>query len=176
VALTSLCHALTFTWRSGTFSSSLFYVDSTGFVSPKFIISGLLHGILIDSAPVQYFQVNKSKICDPATWSLCFARILVSLSRWRWCTSESRGGRWGAPIWEKKIKKQNLKVQLNFVKANFIKTNNSLRRSESSFPNRVLLILTKIQLFNSKNLCRTFYVSKHIVRSRSGVFFIKSNG
>ena len=29
-------------------------------------------------------------------------------------------------------------VQLNFVKVNFIKTNNSLRRSESSVPNRVL--------------------------------------
>ena len=68
------------------------------------------------------------------------------------------------------------KIQLNFVKANFIKTNNSLRRSESSVPNRVLLILTKIQLFKSKYLCRTFYVSKHILRSRRGVFFIKSNG
>jgi len=67
-------------------------------------------------------------------------------------------------------------VQLNFVKAKFIKTNNSLRRSKSSVPNRVLLILTKIQLFKSKYLCRIFYVSKHILRSRSGVFFIKSNG
>jgi len=68
------------------------------------------------------------------------------------------------------------KVQLNIVKANFIKTSNSLRRSESSVPNRALLILTKIQMFKSKYLCRTFYVSKHILRSRSGVFFIKSNG
>ena len=65
-----------------------------------------------------------------------------------------------------------LYIQLNFVKANFIKTNNSLRRSESL----VLLILTKIQLFKSKYLCQTFYVSNHILRSRSGVFFIKSNG
>ena len=70
----------------------------------------------------------------------------------------------------------NSKIQLNFIKANFIKTNNSLRRSKSSVPNRVLLILTKIQLFKSKYLCRTFYVSKHIFRSLSGVFFIKSNG
>jgi len=60
-------------------------------------------------------------------------------------------------------------VQLNFVKANFIKTNNLLRRSKSSVPNWVLLILTKIQLFRSKYLCRTFYVSMHILRSRSGV-------
>jgi len=30
-------------------------------------------------------------------------------------------------------------IQLNFVKANFIKTNNTLRRSESSVPNWVLL-------------------------------------
>ena len=44
-------------------------------------------------------------------------------------------------------------IQMNFVKANFIKTNNSLRRSKSSVPNRVLLILTKIQLFKSKYLC-----------------------
>ena len=50
----------------------------------------------------------------------------------------------------------NIYIQLNFVKANFIKTNNSLRRSKSSGPNRVLLILTKIQLFKSKYLCRTF--------------------
>ena len=58
-------------------------------------------------------------------------------------------------------------VQLNFVKANFIKTNNSLRRSENLVPNRVLLILTKIQLFNSKSkyLFQAFYVSKHILRS-----------
>jgi len=47
-------------------------------------------------------------------------------------------------------------IQLNFVKANFIKTNNSLRRSECSVSNRVLLILTKIQLFKLKYLCRTF--------------------
>ena len=67
-------------------------------------------------------------------------------------------------------------IQLNFVKANFIKTNNSVRRSESSVPNRILLILTKIQLFKSKYLCRTFYVSKHILRSQSGAFFIKLNG
>jgi len=67
------------------------------------------------------------------------------------------------------------KIQLNFVKANFIKMNNSLRRSKSSVPNRVLLISTKVQLFKSKYLCRTFYVSKHILRFRSGVFFIKSN-
>jgi len=44
--------------------------------------------VLIDSAPVQYFQVHKGELCDvmavgvevlaqPATWSLCFARILV---------------------------------------------------------------------------------------------------
>jgi len=59
-------------------------------------------------------------------------------------------------------------IQLNFVKANLIKMNNSLRRSESLVPNQVL-ILTKIQLFKSKYLCRTFYVLKHI-------FFIKSNG
>ena len=69
-----------------------------------------------------------------------------------------------------------LGIQLNFVKANFIKTNISLRRSKTSVPNRVLLILTKIQLVKSKYLCRTFYVSKHILRSRSGVFFIKSIG
>ena len=74
-------------------------------------------------------------------------------------------------------KHNNIKnIQLNFVKANFIKTNNSLRRSESSVSNWILLILTKIHLFKSKYLCRTFYVSKHILRSRSGVFFIKSNG
>jgi len=54
-------------------------------------------------------------------------------------------------------------IQLNFVKTNFIKTNNSLRRSKISVPNRVLLILTKIQLVKSKYLCRTFYVSKHII-------------
>jgi len=67
-------------------------------------------------------------------------------------------------------------VQLNFVKANFIKTNNSLRRSKSLVPNRVLLILTKIHLFKLKYLCRTFYASKHILWSRNGIFFIKSNG
>jgi len=64
-------------------------------------------------------------------------------------------------------------IQLNFVKANFIKTNNSVRRSESSVPNRILLILTKILLFKSKYLCLTFYLSKHILRSRSDVFLIK---
>jgi len=67
----------------------------------------------------------------------------------------------------------DIEIQLNFVKANFIKTNNSLRRSKSSVQNQVLLILTKIQLLKSKYLCRTFYVSKHILRSRSGVFFHK---
>ena len=67
-------------------------------------------------------------------------------------------------------------VRANFIKANFIKTNKSLRRSKSSVPNRVLLILTKIQLFKSKYIFRIFYVSMHILRSRSGVFFIKSNG
>jgi len=67
-------------------------------------------------------------------------------------------------------------IQLNFVKANFIETNNVLRQTETLVPNQVLFILTKIQLFKSKYLCRTFYVSKHILRSRSGVFFIKSNG
>ena len=60
------------------------------------------------------------------------------------------------------------------LKLNFVKTNNSLRQSKSSVLNLVLLILTKIQLFKSMYLCRTFYVSKHILRS--GVFFIKSNG
>ena len=62
------------------------------------------------------------------------------------------------------MKLNNFTVQLNFVKANFIKTNNSLRQSKSSLPNRVLLILTKIQLFKSKYLSQTFYVSKHILR------------
>ena len=47
-------------------------------------------------------------------------------------------------------------VQLNFVKANFIKTINSVRRSSISVPNRVLLILTKIQLVKTKYQCRTF--------------------
>ena len=42
----------------------LFYVDSIGFVSPKFIISRLLHGFLVDSSPVQYFQVHKGETCD----------------------------------------------------------------------------------------------------------------
>jgi len=46
------------------FSSSLFYVDFKGFVSPEFIISRLLHVLLIDGAPVQYFQVHKGEICD----------------------------------------------------------------------------------------------------------------
>jgi len=75
-----------------------------------------------------------------------------------------------------KVARKTRYIQLNFVKANFIKTNNSLRRSKISVPNRVLLILTKIQLVKSKYLCRTFYVSKHIFQSRSGVFFIKSIG
>ena len=74
------------------------------------------------------------------------------------------------------LQKKNWLIQLNFVKANFIKTNNSLGRSKISVPNRVLLILTKIQLVKSKYPCRTFYVLKHIFRSRSGVFFIKSIG
>jgi len=74
------------------------------------------------------------------------------------------------------LRVDKLIIQLNFVKANFIKTNNSLRRSKISVPNRVLLILTKIQLVKSKYICRTFYVSKHIFRSRSGIFFIKSIG
>ena len=48
-------------------SSSLFYVDSIRFVSPKFIISRLLHGFLMDGAigaPVQYLHVHKGEICD----------------------------------------------------------------------------------------------------------------
>jgi len=60
---------------------------------------------------------------------------------------------------ELNILKKN--IQLNFVKVNFIKTNNSLRRSVGSVPNRVLLILTQIQLFKSKYLCRTFCVEAY---------------
>jgi len=80
---------------------------------------------------------------------------------------------WQLAVWQHNYSK--ICIQLNFVKANFIKTNTSLRRSKSLVPNRVLLILTKIQLFKSKYLCRTIYVSKHILRSQSGVLFVTVN-